>query len=142
VAPHAESLGVTITFDRSEQPCAVVGSAAALRRALTALVDNALAHVHHGGTIGMRALRESGRVTVTVTDDGVGIDEETLSTLFRRFAHGTNRTATTRREPYGIGLALVREIAQAHNGDVAVASTPGQGATFTLTLPAADADRG
>ena len=49
-----------------------------------------------------------------------------------------NQTGTARREPYGIGLALVREIAQAHGGDIAVSSTPGQGATFTLTVPAGE----
>lgn len=50
--------------------------------------------------------------------------------------HGGVRTGTARREPHGIGLALVRDIAQAHDGEIAGTSEPGQGATFTLTLPA------
>ena len=74
-----------------------------------------------------------------VADDGVGIDPETASTLFSRFSRGADHTGTARRQPYGIGLALVREIAQAHEGDITVTSTPGRGATFALTLPAAPA---
>jgi signal transduction histidine kinase len=137
-AAHAASLGITIEFaSDATSRYEVIGSEAALRRALTALIDNAMAHEHDGGTVDVTVVHRDGQVSVTVADDGVGIDPETSSTLFTRFSHGVDHTGAVRRQPYGIGLALVREIAQAHDGDIAVAPTPGRGATFTLTLPAA-----
>lgn len=138
-AAHAESLGVAILFEADAAGLEVIGSEAALRRALTSLIDNALAHEHEGGTVTVRVNKQDGHVGVTVADDGVGIDPRTSAELFSRFSHGEDHTGSARRQPYGIGLALVREIAQAHGGDIAVESTPGHGAAFTLTLPAAPA---
>ena len=141
MASYAHSIGVAVNLEcESADGTAgfdVIGSAAALRRALTALVDNALGHVHDGGRVELRVRRDGAKVTATVADDGVGIDPDAMATLFTRFSHGAEHTAREGREPYGIGLALVREIADVHGGDIAVASTPGEGATFTLTLPAA-----
>jgi signal transduction histidine kinase len=135
---YAESLGVAISFESDKDLRSdVIGSAAALRRALTSLIDNALAHEHVGGAIDVRVGRQDDRVIVTVVDDGAGIDPQTMSTMFARFSHGSLRTEATRHQPHGIGLALVRDIAQAHDGEIAVASEPGEGSTFTLTLPAA-----
>ena len=141
MASYAESLGVTVRFECDQadnKSFEVVGSEAALRRALTSLVDNALAHEHDGGTIELRVRRAGKQVSVAVADDGVGIDPQTFPTLFARFSHGDEHTSRAGREAHGIGLALVSEIAQAHNGDIAVKSTPGHGATFTLTIPAAE----
>ena len=141
MAEHAGSAGVTLTVKRDDnserQGFAVLGSPAALRRAVTSLVDNALAHEHEGGTIAISIARRGADVVIEVSDDGVGIDPEAMGTLFNRFSHGDGHTATAGRERYGIGLALVREIALAHRGDIGVAQTPGGGATFTLTLPVA-----
>ncbi|MGX9790728.1 sensor histidine kinase [Mycobacterium sp. MMS18-G62] len=140
MTPYAESLGVSIHCECDEADGSafeVLGSTAALRRALTALVDNALAHEHHGGTITLRVCLDGRTVNVIVTDDGTGIDPETMSTLFDRFSHGVDHTGRPDRAPHGIGLALVREIAHAHGGEITVASALGQGATFTLALPAA-----
>lgn len=141
MAPYASSLGVRLCVEQENGFCAnafeVMGSEAALRRALTALVDNALGHEHEGGTVHLRLRRDGPTVSVAVADDGVGIDTDTMATLFTRFSHGTEHTTREGRTSYGIGLALVREIAHAHGGDVAVASTAGLGATFTLTVPAA-----
>ena len=141
MSSYAGSLGVTLRYecekrDRSDA-FEVIGSAAALRRALTSLVDNALGHEHEGGTVELRLHRDGANVVAAVADDGVGIDTETMATLFTRFSHGSEHTTREGRESYGIGLALVREIAQAHGGNVTVTSTPGEGATFSLTLPAA-----
>ncbi|MBX7431393.1 HAMP domain-containing histidine kinase [Mycobacterium sp. Y57] len=141
MAPYAESLGITICFESTESddgaPLEVMGSHTALRRALTSLIDNALAHEDDGGTVDVRVRRDGAVVQVSVADDGVGIDKAAMATLFNRFAHGGPNSGRRPREPHGIGLALVREIAQAHGGDILVASRPGRGATFTLTLPAA-----
>lgn len=144
MSEHAQSAGVALTVNREEEDMAatdfvVLGSAAALRRALTSLVDNALAHEHAGGAIEIRVRRRGPSVVVDVCDDGVGVDAAAMDTLFARFSHGHTHTATAGRERYGIGLALVREIAVAHHGDISVAQTPGGGATFTLTLAAAPA---
>ena len=142
MSSYAASLGVTLRYE-CEKPSSqgafeVIGSAAALRRALTSLVDNALGHEHEGGTVELRVRRDAANVVVAVVDDGVGIDAETMATLFTRFSHGSEHTTREGRESYGIGLALVREIAQAHDGDITVTSTPGEGATFTLAVPAAE----
>jgi signal transduction histidine kinase len=137
----AETAGVSLVvnrdFDTAGGDVAVLGSAAALRRAITSLVDNALAHEHAGGTIEIYVGRRAANVVIEVRDDGVGVEPDAMGTLFTRFAHGQTHTSTTGRQRYGIGLALVREIALAHLGDVSVARTPGGGATFTLELPAA-----
>lgn len=137
---HADSAGVRLTVTRGADPTGrdltVLGSLAALRRAITSLVDNALAHEHPGGSIDIHVGRRGGDVVVEVRDDGVGVDPDAIGTLFTRFARGVSHTSTAGRERYGIGLALVREIAVAHRGDIEVMETPGGGATFRLTLPA------
>ncbi|MBX7450316.1 ATP-binding protein [Mycolicibacterium sp. 3033] len=139
MSEHAEAAGVTLAVHKYTRTAAtefvVLGFAAALRRALTSLVDNALSHEHIGGSIQIRLHRCGPHVVIAVRDDGVGVDPDAVDGLFERFSNGHTHTAG--RERYGIGLALVCEIAVAHQGDVSVAHTPGGGATFTLTLAAA-----
>ncbi|WP_018160788.1 sensor histidine kinase [Smaragdicoccus niigatensis] len=139
VTTHAESIGIHVDVEQGAATSAsayVVMGSRALRRALFALVDNALAHERPGGSVVLRLDRTDTDVSVAVEDTGVGIDPEVVDDLFTRFAHGENQPTGGRR--YGIGLALVREIAQAHHGEVFVASTPGKGATFTLCFPAVE----
>lgn len=136
MSAYADSLGVTLRC-QSDADAVVLGSETALRRALTALVDNALGHEHDGGTVQLTVRRAGQNVVIAVADDGVGIDDATMATLFNRFARGGSHTTRPDRDSYGIGLSLVREIVQAHGGDVRVSSKLGEGATFSLTLPAA-----
>jgi signal transduction histidine kinase len=147
MAQHVEAAGVRLVVEHGTddgQSCVVLGSTSALRRAISALVDNALAHQHPGGTITLRVGRRGDRAVIDVQDDGVGVDRAAMDTLFDRFSHGHAHTMTGGPRRYGIGLALVREIAHAHRGEISVAQTPGGGATFTLSIPAADirAERG
>jgi signal transduction histidine kinase len=137
---HAETAGVSLVVVPPTEDLVVLGSASALRRAITSLVDNALAHEHPGGTIAIAIRRHKDNVHIDVRDDGVGIDPFDMDTLFTRFSHGQAHTATGDRQRYGIGLALVREIAHAHRGEITVTQTPGGGATFTLIIPAATRD--
>ncbi len=143
---HAETAGVSLVAEANGAApvgeFVVLGSGSALRRAITSLVDNALAHEHRGGTIAVAVSRHHDDVLIDVRDDGVGIEPGAMETLFNRFSHGKTHTAAPDRPRYGIGLALVREIAHAHRGHIAVAQTPGGGATFTLTIPAALDDSG
>jgi signal transduction histidine kinase len=142
MSQHAESAGVRLVVERgiegTEHSFVVLGSTSALRRAIASLVDNALAHQHPGGIVTLRVGRQGDRVVLDVQDDGVGIDPEAMGSLFDRFSHGHAHTATSSVRRYGIGLALVREIAHAHRGEISVTQTPGGGATFTLTIPAAN----
>ena len=140
---YAESIGVTINCDRRDDQSPgsldVLGSGVALERAITALVDNALSHEKSGDTVDLGVRRDGQQVIVAVVDTGVGIDKTALSTLFDRFSRGETHTTREGRPSYGIGLSLVREIVQAHGGDIRVSSSSGQGATFTMTFPAAPA---
>lgn len=111
-----------------------LGSEAALGRAVTALVDNAVRHAHRAVRVEIRAV--DGHVVVEVRDDGDGVDPTQAPRLFDRFATAARPTGTGRR-PYGLGLALVAEIAIAHDGHVDVVPGAGDGgAVFRLTLPA------
>lgn len=139
MAGIAKAGDVTLTVD--DEPKALLdasevwGSRSALRRALVALIDNALAHQRPGGTVVLRLSRSVNDVSVAVIDNGCGIDHGAVGSLFTRFTTGEDTTEAVERRSHGIGLALVREIARAHGGDVRFTETPGGGATFTLTLP-------
>jgi len=135
VAAHAESLQLRLDLDSDDAgDLTVTGSSTALRRALLALLDNAIAHESPGGQVTLRVTREADTVSVAVADTGVGLDVLTVQHLFTRFAHGDGHTAGVRH--YGIGLALVKEIVEAHHGEIVVDGAPQRGATFTLQLPA------
>ena len=88
MAEHAASAGVRLLAERdnsgSTADLAVIGSATALRRAVTSLVDNALAHENDGGWIVIRVARRGPDVVIDVRDDGVGVDFDAVETLFTR----------------------------------------------------------
>ena len=111
----------------------VRGVPSALRRAIAALVDNALGHVPTGGTVAVTLSRTPGEVVCSVRDNGIGLDPAQSERIFERFARGSHGEG--RR--FGLGLALVRETVEAHGGTVA-ATSAGEGATFTIRLPARD----
>jgi signal transduction histidine kinase len=116
----------------------------AVRRALDNLVANALKYAADGRWIGVTATR-TGRpgapeVQIAVSDRGRGIDADELQHIFEPFYRG--RYAIERQiHGNGLGLSLVRRIAEAHGGRVTAASAPGQGTTFTLLLPGVEPDR-
>lgn len=116
---------------------AVLGDAGALRRALRNLVENAAKYGGRNPWIGVRARAAGREVAVTVEDRGPGIRREDLPHLFEPFYRG--REVKTGGIPgSGLGLSVVRRIAEAHRGRVSVeAGGAGRGAAFTLHLPIA-----
>ena len=107
-----------------------------LRRAVLGLVDNALNHTPDGGQITVTTTRNSGNAVITVTDTGSGISGIDRARVFDRFARTTEAAPGSRRS-YGLGLALVREIAVAAGGSIHISSTGPGGTVMELTLPTA-----
>jgi two-component system phosphate regulon sensor histidine kinase PhoR len=98
------------------------------------LVDNAIKYASGGKQIDVELARAGDRVVLRVRDRGPGIPEDEHDRIFERFYRGRE----VRLKPIrgsGIGLALVQHIAQAHDGDISVTSTPGSGSTFELWIP-------
>jgi signal transduction histidine kinase len=141
--PLCSPAGIELAVDVGPDLPLVVADADAIRRAIHNLVANAVKYGADGRWIGLRAehARVRGRddVQIAVSDRGRGIDAEELPHLFEPFYRG--RYAVDRQiHGNGLGLSLVKRIAEAHGGRVTVKSAPGEGATFTLHLPAASAD--
>ncbi|MHA7986182.1 sensor histidine kinase [Rathayibacter sp. CAU 1779] len=108
-----------------------------LRRCIVALVDNAIGHSPAGGTVGVTIApaRDHSFFVVSVRDEGSGIVGIDTRRLFERFARGVDAASGGERTGFGIGLALVRDIADRYDGRVEVTDTSSAGTTFTLTLP-------
>lgn len=104
-----------------------------LTQALMNLAQNAVEHTNNNDTITLGADLTKSQISFWVRDTGEGISPQDQQRIFDRFA----RAAKTRRrsEGYGLGLAIVRAIAEAHGGKVELQSQPGKGSTFTLILP-------
>ncbi len=126
----ATKLGITL-HTTGDSAALVPGSASALRRALTATIDNAVRYA--SSNVVVHVERDRRRVVVRVSDDGPGIATDMLPTLFQRFATTGGNGAGPRR--YGIGLALVSDVADRHGGAVSAENAPGSGAVIRLDLP-------
>lgn len=117
-----------------ESSVVVRGSEASLRRAVLALIDNALDHATAAVSVDVSTHR--GTCRVAVADDGPGIDQDVLPRVFQRFASARDPHASRRH--YGLGLALVADVAAAHGGKVEAGRAPtGTGAVLTLSVPRA-----
>jgi two-component system phosphate regulon sensor histidine kinase PhoR len=108
----------------------------AMTLVLLNLVDNAVKYAGEGGEVAVRLARAPGGVALSVRDRGPGISVDDQQRIFERFYRATNARMRNVRGS-GIGLSLVKHIAEAHGGRVDVSSAPGQGSTFTVFVPAA-----
>jgi two-component system heavy metal sensor histidine kinase CusS len=104
------------------------------QRAVGNLVANAVTHTPAGGTVTLTATRDNGSTRVEVVDTGSGIPAAQLPHVFDRFYRIDNARSSTNGN-VGLGLAIVRSIAELHRGSVAIASEPGRGTRITLVFP-------
>jgi two-component system OmpR family sensor kinase len=127
--------GLAAGLSAGMEPLVVVGVRSALRRMLSALVDNAIGHTPPGGriTVSVAAVDHGRAVEVVVADTGAGFDPVRQRAIFGRFVRGT----AGQGQRFGLGLALTREVVESHGGTIAAAGRLGQGARFTVRLPAA-----
>lgn len=132
-----------ITLDVAAPPPGtppILGDEAAVRRALHNLVANAVKHAAEGKWIGVSATSAAAggrrRVSIAVRDRGPGLPPSDLPHLFEPFYRG-RRAIERQVHGNGLGLSLVKRVAEAHGGSVTASSAPGKGSTFTLILPAA-----
>jgi signal transduction histidine kinase len=113
------------------------GDAIRLQQIVSNLLDNASKHTYDGGRISLSAVVTADSMALTVSDDGIGITPQMLPYVFEPFVQDT-RTLGFHGVGLGIGLTVVRALAQAHGGDlVAHSAGAGRGSQFVVTLPLA-----
>ena len=132
LAPLAESKQIMLAVSAGE-PAATNGDESELRRALMNLTANALTWTPKGGHVSLRVTCDGNDAEVAVDDDGYGVPEAVRETLFERFSSAASR----RGGGTGLGLYLVRRVAESHGGSVSYEARTPRGSRFMLHLPLA-----
>jgi len=107
---------------------------AAITQAINNLIDNAIKYSGEAKNILIRAFVENQYLIITVKDFGIGIRKEEIDKVFERFYRGGDALTRTVKGS-GLGLTLVKQIVEVHNGNINVESKPGHGSTFSIRLP-------
>lgn len=133
--PEVEARGVELRLEVSPTPVVVRANEPAVRRIMGSLIDNAAAHTETGW-IALSVTADDAGHQFCVSDSGEGIPPEALSKIFDRFFRGdTSRSRRAGR--FGLGLAIVRKIAELHGARIEVDSRLGEGSTFRVIFPPA-----
>jgi signal transduction histidine kinase len=132
VQPRAEERSIHLELVGADQPLSANAEPRGVVQILVNLLNNAVRYSPDGSTVAVIAERREGMVTVTIADEGPGIAEADQERIFERYER-----ADTSPEGSGLGLAISRRLARSMNGDIELKSAPGEGARFTLVLPAA-----
>lgn len=146
VEAHREYAGgraVDIAFTEpgeEAEAASIIGKPAALGVAVANLLSNAIKYSPEGSRVGVGTECSGKRFTITVTDQGPGIEAEHLPRIFERF-YRVDDSRSREGGGTGLGLSITRHTVRAHGGDVSVWSQPGQGSTFTITLPVVPLDQ-
>lgn len=131
--PQANAKQVQVSVDVPAALPSVVGDVQRLHQAMLNLVGNAVKYCRSGDSITATAICEGNYLSVSVSDTGPGIPEESLPRVFERFYRVPG--AENHAPGTGLGLTITRQIIEAHGGEITVSSVVGQGTTFTFTLP-------
>lgn len=138
VEPLATSRGITIALEGDIPDLMVEADRARLAPAIANVVDNAVKFTSPGGQV-MVAVESSpadSDVTIRIADNGMGIPADDIPRLFSRFFRASNvQGAAIPGVGLGLGLAISRQIVQAHGGTITVDSAVGRGTTVTVRLP-------
>jgi len=134
MAVAADKHGIKFCSNMPES-VAVLGDREHLRRLLLNLVDNAIKYTPAGGQITLSIKSDNDWASLSISDTGIGLSREEQALIFSRFHRSADTRARDQRG-VGLGLNIARSIALAHGGKINVKSTPGQGSTFMVHLPA------
>ena len=137
VMPQMREKGLTFSFTSNAPDLFARANPVKLRQIVLNLLSNAVKFTGEGGHVSITcdAGEKAGTVAVQVSDSGIGIAEDHLEKVFQPFVQVG--AASSADEGVGLGLSISRDLARAMGGDISVRSEPGQGSTFTVTLPAA-----
>ena len=125
---------LTFELEVSEEICSVYIDKQLIRVAVSNLLTNAIKYNREGGSVTLTAEESENALTISVRDTGVGISAADQDRIFKKFF----RTADAREQVqggHGLGLTLVKQVAELHGGEIRVASAPGEGSAFSLVLP-------
>lgn len=128
----AAERGVNVEVVSAEDSLMMCADAYLLNRALFNLLENALKYMGRPGTVTIRAVREGGRVTVTVNDDGMGLPAEEAAHIFDRRFRGSTHAEMSGQ---GYGLHIVKQTVEAHGGSVRARCDVGQGMSIAMEFP-------
>jgi signal transduction histidine kinase len=129
VRPQADAAGVGITSRHAETLPAIHVDPELLTQALVNLALNAIQAMEPGGTLQISLEGAEDDVRFSISDTGRGIAPDEIQRIYRPFY-------TTKHRGSGLGLAITRGIVERHSGHITIESTPGEGSTFTLVIPA------
>ncbi len=130
----AEMKSIKLTLTDKSERVHILADPEAMDKIASNIVTNAIKFTPEGGLINIEIDREDGCAVVKISDTGIGIPADKLGLIFDRF-YQVDGSTTRQHQGLGLGLAMVRELMDRHNGSVDVTSVGGCGATFTLRFP-------
>ncbi|QJB55295.1 HAMP domain-containing sensor histidine kinase [Pseudodesulfovibrio sp. zrk46] len=136
IAPAAQAKGITLNAEPIEGTPTCQCDSGHIRQVLLNLVGNAIKFSPEGSTVSVAAKVDGDRMIFSVTDNGPGISEDEQGRIFQKYYRDPSVRESV--DGAGLGLAIARRIVQGHGGEIQVASSPGQGATFSFSIPAKD----
>jgi len=133
--PAAEARGVRVQLHATSEPADVLGDTDRLQQVVWNLLSNAIKFTPRGGLVTLSLEQFESRVALSVTDTGLGISDEFLPHVFKRFTQGDS-SSTRQHGGLGLGLAITRHLVELHGGKISVHSDGlGKGATFRVEIP-------
>jgi len=133
-SPNVKAAGYRVETALQSEGTLVSADREALGRAIWNLLDNAVKYSPSHKTVWLTTAVVDGSLAISVRDRGVGVPAEDQRRIFAKFARGSNAAASGAKGT-GLGLAMVQHTVTAHGGHVRLESVPGEGSTFTITLP-------
>lgn len=131
--PYAQRKDIEIVTAFNEPISTVMGDGLSLSEAFGNIIGNAVKYSRDGNKVFVKAEENGSDVLVSVKDEGIGITPDDVPHIFEGFYRGKSGQAAA--SGHGIGLAVTRQIIEAHKGTIAVESEPGKGTTFFVRLP-------
>lgn len=134
VAQYVEDKGIDLIFDTDSEEEIIACDPDKIERIMLNLLSNAIKYTGKNGEIDVNLNVNNNNVIITVKDNGIGISEEKLNSIFDRYAQVDN-IVTRKSQGSGIGLSLVKSLVEMHNGRIYAKSYPDEGTEFTVEIP-------